>query len=50
MHTCIFEGINNKIKRMAFSDRDTDYFFFKIRAAFRANPRRAKIQARPLIG
>ena len=38
MHTGQLEGINNKIKvikRMAYGYRDIDYFFLKIKAAFK---------------
>jgi transposase len=38
IHTGYLEGVNNKIKvikRVAFGFRDVDYFFLKIRAAFR---------------
>lgn len=38
IHTGVLEGINNKIKvikRIAYGYRDTEYFFLKIRGAFR---------------
>lgn len=41
MHTGQLEGINNRIKvmkRMAYSYRDSDFFFLKIKAAFPGNP------------
>jgi len=41
MHTCQLEGINHRIKvmkRMAYSNRDSTFFFLKIRAAFHGNP------------
>lgn len=37
MHTSLLEGMNNRIKvikRMAYSFRDSDYFFMRIKAAF----------------
>jgi len=41
MHIGQLEGINNKIKvikRMVYGNRDSDYFFMKIKAAFPGNP------------
>jgi transposase len=41
MHTGTLEGINNRIeviRRMAFGERETEFFFMKIRAAFRGKP------------
>jgi transposase len=38
IHTSVLEGINNKIKvikRVAYGYRDEEYFFLKIRGAFR---------------
>ena len=38
MHTSVLEGVNNRIKvikRMAYGFRDSEYFFLKIKAAFR---------------
>lgn len=40
IRTSILEGINNKIKvikRLAYGFRDLDYFFLRIRSAFRGN-------------
>ncbi len=42
LNTSIVEGINNTImviKRRAYSYRDDEYFFLKIRAAFPGRPR-----------
>ena len=40
IRTSVFEGINNKIKvlkRLAYGFRDLEYFFLRIRDAFRGN-------------
>jgi transposase len=42
LHTSLLEGINNKIKvikGMAYGYRADEYFFLKIRVAFRGNRR-----------
>ena len=42
LHTTVLEGINNKVKvveRMAYSCREEEYFFLKIRGAFPGDAR-----------